>query len=221
MFLIFLRFRLAIKYIVFKKYFERLMVLEIHIPNIPKQDRSLKRYESALQTADIILAQEGIHAVTLKEIAKLSGIKRSSLYKFFPSNLAILYALSKKHMSNLLNMLDANIVNTNFRDSSDFMTLVIDLLTIYLNEHKGSSIMLLNHDLPTKSDITLHSMNLLSSEIINKMNQKVENANSERVNNVVSIVISLLSQGFHEEGEISPRIVNETKKASLAYLSAY
>ena len=59
------------------------MVLEIHIPNIPKQDRSLKRYESALQTADIILAQEGIHAVTLKEIAKLSGIKRSSLYKFF------------------------------------------------------------------------------------------------------------------------------------------
>ena len=148
------------------------MVLEIHIPNIPKQDRSLKRYESALQTADIILAQKGIHAVTLKEIAKLSGIKRSSLYKFFPSNLAILYALSKKHMSNLLNMLDANIVNTNFRDSSDFMTLVIDLLTIYLNEHKGSSIMLLSHDLPTKSDITLHSINLLSSEIINKMKKK-------------------------------------------------
>ena len=81
--------------------------------------------------------------------------------------------------------------------------------------------MLLSHDLPTKSDITLHSINLLSSEIINKMNQKVENANSERVNNIVSIVISLLSQGFHEEGEISPRIVNETKKASLAYLSAY
>ena len=53
------------------------------------------------------------------------------------------------------------------------------------------------------------------------MNQKVKNANSERVNNIVSIVISLLSQGFHEEGEISPRIVNETKNEVLKNCSKF
>ena len=114
------------------------MVLELHTPNIPKQDRSLKRYKNALQTADLILAEKGIHAVTIKEIAKLSGLKRSSLYKFFPSNLAILYALSEQHLNKLLDMLDANILNASFDKSSDFINLIIDLLSIYLNEQKGS-----------------------------------------------------------------------------------
>ena len=48
------------------------MVLEIHKPNIPKQDRSLERYQTALETADSILKQEDIHFMNLKEIDKQS-----------------------------------------------------------------------------------------------------------------------------------------------------
>ena len=197
------------------------MVLEIHKPNIPKQDRSLKRYQTALEIADSIIEKEGIHFVTLKEIAKLSGIKRSSLYKFFPSNLAILYALSENHLVKLLNMIDTNTVNTDFRNVSDFIMLIIDLLAIYLNEHKGSAIIFLSDDLPTKLDINYHVSKLFSSEIISKINRKVTDIDSHRVNNTLSIITALLSQGLQEEGEITPRTVNEIKKASLAYLSAY
>jgi AcrR family transcriptional regulator len=197
------------------------MVLEIHKPNIPKQERSLKRYKSALDTADLVLKEQSIHAVTLKEIAIRSGIKRSSLYKFFPSNIAILYALSEKHLNKLLKMVNANTTDVNFKDSMDFTMLIIDLLAIYLNEHKGSAIMFLSNDLPTQLDITLQSTTLFSSEMLNKMNQKVSDADNERVNNNFSIIFALLSRGYQKEGTISPRIVNETKKASLAYLSAY
>ena len=197
------------------------MVLEIHKPNIPKQDRSLKRYENALETADFILKEQNIHAVTLKEIAIRSGIKRSSLYKFFPSNMAILYALSEIHLNKLLKMVNANTADVNFKNSMEFTVLIIDLLTIYLNEHKGSAIMFLSNDLPTKLEITLHSNTLFSSEMLNKINQKISNVDNERVNNNFSIIFALLSQGYQKEGTISPRVVNETKKASLAYLSAY
>ena len=197
------------------------MVLEIHKPNIPKQDRSLKRYQVALETADSILEKEGIHFVTLKEIAKLSGIKRSSLYKFFPSNLAILYALSENHLDKLLNMIDTNTVNTNFRNAPDFIMLIIDLLAIYLNEHKGSAIIFLSNDLPAKLDINLHINKLFASEVINKINSKLADVDSYRLNNTLSIIAALLSQGHQEIGEITPRTVNEIKRASLAYLSAY
>ena len=197
------------------------MVLEIHKPNIPKQDRSLKRYQVALKTADSILEKEGIHFVTLKEIAKLSGIKRSSLYKFFPSNLAILYALSENHLDKLLNMIDTNTVNTNFRNAPDFIMLIIDLLAIYLNEHKGSAIIFLSNDLPAKLDINLYINKLFASEVINKINSKLADVDSYRLNNTLSIIAALLSQGHQEIGEITPRTVNEIKRASLAYLSAY
>ena len=197
------------------------MVLEIHKPNIPKQDRSIERYQTALETADSILKKEGIHFVTLKEIAKLSGIKRSSLYKFFPSNLAILYALSENHLDKLLNMIDSNTANTDFRNTSDFIMLIIDLLTIYLNEHKGSAIIFLSNDLPSKLDINFHASKLFSSKIISKINSKATDMDSYRVNNTLSIINALLSRGHQEEGEITPRTVNEIKKASLAYLSAY
>ena len=197
------------------------MVLELHTPNIPKQDRSLKRYKNALQTADLILAEKGIHAVTIKEIAKLSGLKRSSLYKFFPSNLAILYALSEQHLNKLLDMLDANILNASFDKSSDFINLIIDLLSIYLNEQKGSSIIFLSRDFPATLELSIYSKNLLAAQIIKKIDQKNTKINNERITNILSIIISLLSQGFSEEGLISPRIINETKRASLAYLAAY
>ena len=197
------------------------MVLDIHKPNIPKQERSLKRYQVALETADSILEKEGIHFVTLKEIAKLSGIKRSSLYKFFPSNLAILYALSENHLDKLLNMIDTNTVNTNFQNAPDFIMLIIDLLAIYLNEHKGSAIIFLINNLPTKLDINLHINKLFASEIISKINSKLADVDNDRLNNTLSIIAALLSQGHQEVGEITPRTVNEIKRASLAYLSAY
>ena len=197
------------------------MVLDIHKPNIPKQERSLKRYQVALETADSILEKEGIHFVTLKEIAKLSGIKRSSLYKFFPSNLAILYALSENHLDKLLNMIDTNTVNTDFQNAPDLIMLIIDLLAIYLNEHKGSAIIFLSNDLPAKLDINLHINKLFASEIISKINSKLADVDSYRLNNTLSIIAALLSQGHQELGEITPRTVNEIKRASLAYLSAY
>ena len=197
------------------------MVLDIHKPNIPKQERSLKRYQVALETADSILEKEGIHFVTLKEIAKLSGIKRSSLYKFFPSNLAILYALSENHLDKLLNMIDTNTVNTDFQNAPDLIMLIIDLLAIYLNEHKGSAIIFLSNDLPAKLDINLHINKLFASEIISKINSKLADVDNDRLNNTLSIIAALLSQGHQEVGEITPRTVNEIKRASLAYLSAY
>ena len=45
---------------------------------IAKQERSKKRVELILQTAETILLQEGLDAITVANIAKFSGLKRTS-----------------------------------------------------------------------------------------------------------------------------------------------
>ena len=52
---------------------------------VAKQERSKKRVKLVLQTAETILLQDGLDAITVANIAKYSGLKRTSTYKFFPT----------------------------------------------------------------------------------------------------------------------------------------
>ena len=68
--------------------------------HIAKQDRSRKRIEIILETAEKILLEDGIDQVTIANISNRSGLKRTSTYKFFQTPEAIKSML----ISNYLNM---------------------------------------------------------------------------------------------------------------------
>ena len=55
----------------------------------PKQERSRKRIEVILTTAENILLENGIDSITIANISKVSGLKRTSTYKFFQTPEAI------------------------------------------------------------------------------------------------------------------------------------
>ena len=65
----------------------------------PQQERSRKRFEAVLKTAEFIYKNQDDYDLTVQDIARLSGMKRPSIYKFFPSNESILEALSYKYSS--------------------------------------------------------------------------------------------------------------------------
>ena len=44
----------------------------------PKQERSKKRIQTILETAEAILLEENVDAITIAKISKLSGLKRTS-----------------------------------------------------------------------------------------------------------------------------------------------
>ena len=56
----------------------------------PQQKRSIKRFEKVLETAEYILKSQSNYSLAIQDVAKVSGIKRPSIYKFFPNNEAIL-----------------------------------------------------------------------------------------------------------------------------------
>ncbi len=52
---------------------------------IPKQERSRERIDEILKVAMDLIGQKGIDAVTMKEIASLSGGPIASVYQYFPT----------------------------------------------------------------------------------------------------------------------------------------
>ena len=66
----------------------------------PKQTRSKKRIEIILNTAEEIILSEGIKSITIANISELSGLKRTSTYKFFPTPEDIKLALINRYINN-------------------------------------------------------------------------------------------------------------------------
>jgi len=55
--------------------------------------------DATLDTAAALVAERGLRAVTMSQIAEETGIGRATLYKYFPDVEAILVAWHERHIS--------------------------------------------------------------------------------------------------------------------------
>jgi AcrR family transcriptional regulator len=78
---------------------------------LPKQDRAFDRVISILSVAEKLIGEQGIDAVTMKEIGRQSGGPISSVYQYFPDKAAILAMLHDRRV-NLTRRLAADVVAT-------------------------------------------------------------------------------------------------------------
>ncbi|MUZ62600.1 TetR family transcriptional regulator [Agrobacterium vitis] len=67
----------------------------------PKQQRGRERVEIILAVALELIARDGVDAVTMKEIAALSGGPIASVYQYFPNKSAIIAALHSGYVSKM------------------------------------------------------------------------------------------------------------------------
>lgn len=58
-----------------------------------------------MDTTSVLVAEQGLHSVTMSEIAQKTGIGRATLYKYFPDLEAILFAWHKRHINSHLEYL--------------------------------------------------------------------------------------------------------------------
>ena len=93
----------------------------------PKQERSQKRFDEVIKTAEFIYMSDD-YDLTVQDIAKISGLKRPSIYKFFPSNESLLEAISEKHTNKLLLLIKKNFKSVNYKNISGLSNEVIEKL---------------------------------------------------------------------------------------------
>jgi AcrR family transcriptional regulator len=77
-----------------------------HIRREPVQKRALKRKNKILKGAKKIFSKKNLNDVTMREIAKASGVGLGTLYDYFPNKTSIIFVLLKDRIEKRLAILD-------------------------------------------------------------------------------------------------------------------
>ena len=174
----------------------------------PQQQRSIERFNEVLRTAELVYVNSSLNEVTIQNISKISGLKRPSIYKFFPNNESILEALSHKQVNSLLLLIKNNLDNIGKKNETELIKLIIDVTSIYVNNNLPLSNLVLNR----------FSKPIFFNGVKNhfSLERKVER---DRLKMSLTIILSCMDNFIDEEGCIPPSAIAEIKKASLIYFS--
>ena len=104
----------------------------------PKQMRSKKRIEIILNTAEEIILSEGIKSVTIANISELSGLKRTSTYKFFPTPEDIKLALINRYINDCAIYFKNESSNIQTENLSVVILRCVEILFNFFNVNKAS-----------------------------------------------------------------------------------
>src|SRR5919198_907459 len=99
--------------------------------------------DAILETTAALVAQHGLHAVTMSQIAEETGIGRATLYKYFPDVEAILIAWHQRQIAGHLEQL------ARLRDQAggagERLRAVLEAYALIQHEHHGSELAALLH----------------------------------------------------------------------------
>ncbi len=103
---------------------------------IPKQDRSRERIDEILKVAMDLIGRKGIDAVTMKEIASLSGGPIASVYQYFPNKSAIIATLYDRYTEQVKLLLSKGLVEVHSgEDVVRAAEKLFDLYSFFLRSH--------------------------------------------------------------------------------------
>lgn len=80
---------------------------------LPKQERSRERVDEILNVAIRLIGEKGIDAVTMKEVAQLSGGPIASVYQYFPNKSAIIATLYERYNRNVAALITEALADIN------------------------------------------------------------------------------------------------------------
>ena len=187
---------------------------------IAKQDRSRKRIETILATAEQILINRGVKEITIANISELSGLKRTSTYKFFPTPDDIKIALISKYVNECCNVFSdkSKLVKTD--QLSIVILKCVEILFDYFKEFRGAELIILNNTVTPP--INSKSIASLAYEVQIFIESNIELPgmyNKDGIYRVLTqIILSIFSLSTKENGELNETGKIEAHRAGFAYM---
>lgn len=68
---------------------------------VPSQERSRRRVEEILDAAEALVVEQGVEALSTRDIARAAGVPVASLYQYFGAKEDVLIALAERHMAEM------------------------------------------------------------------------------------------------------------------------
>ena len=186
----------------------------------PKQERSRKRIEVILITAENILLENGIDSVTIANISKVSGLKRTSTYKFFQTPEAIKAALATKYFIELSKDFSKRSSDINTAELSVIVLRTVEIIYDYFSSSIAAQQLVLSNttSLPVTKE-PFHELSSSVQEFIERNIELPEFFNNDGVFRVFTqIIISIFSLNTRESGILNEVGKIEANRAAHAYI---
>ena len=186
----------------------------------PKQERSRKRIEVILTTAENILLENGIDSVTIANISKTSGLKRTSTYKFFQTPEAIKAALATKYFMELSKDFSKRSSDINTAELSVIVLRTVEIIFDYFSSSIAAQQLVLSNttSLPVTKE-PFHELSSSVQEFIERNIELPEFFNNDGVFRVFTqIIISIFSLNTRESSILNEVGKIEANRAAHAYI---
>jgi AcrR family transcriptional regulator len=188
----------------------------------PAQARSRERVERILAATEALIEQTPLHDITVAMISERSGVKRATVYQFFPSVRAILNTLGQRFLDELYD--DFTRIETPATQAAWRRTMdeIVDTTVDFYSHHPAACSLFLG-------DGSLHGLRLIDHDFDQRYVELLRaklggglaiqaGAQGDPMQVAVMIGISTISLSVHRFGCITDYYRAQARAAVQAYL---
>ena len=185
-----------------------------------KQKRSKERIQIILDTAEQILLERGLDAITIANISKYSGLKRTSTYKFFPKTNSLKSVMIDSYIKKCSKEFESKSINISTNQSSVIILRTVEILFNFFQNSKAAQIIILSNTLtPTMPSKSIHELSSQVQAFVDMNIELPDMFNKDGVFRVLTqIIISVFSLNTKESGALNEVGKIEANRAAHAYL---
>lgn len=187
---------------------------------IAKQERSKKRVKLILQTAESILLRDGLDAITIANIAKYSGLKRTSTYKFFPTTDSLKAMMIKGYLKDCENIFRGEVTSIETNQVSVIVLKTVEVIYEFFISSKAAQLIILKNTVsPPISSASMHGLASSIEDFVDKNIKLPDMYNKSGVYRVLTqLILSVFALNAKENGELNEVGRIEAHRAGLSYL---
>ncbi|MBD2037687.1 TetR family transcriptional regulator [Leptolyngbya sp. FACHB-321] len=195
---------------------------------LPQQDRSAKRVNHILNTADALFAELGFESATMVEIAARAQTSVGSLYRFFPDKVSILEALALCYLDQLQQVMAELHTPAAIHEP---LTTYVDRVSAAFNQfflsHPGFRTIFVDSYGVSSEILAIKTQvdRQIAEQLATFYAQRIPNLTTEDAEVIALVMVSIVSKlhtlAFSRDEEFQARMMVEVKRLILLYLQSY
>ncbi|SAL55453.1 TetR family transcriptional regulator [Caballeronia sordidicola] len=188
---------------------------------IPQQERAEKRMQDVLAAAGAVIAERGLEAATMTEIAARAGASIGAVYQYFPNKDALAIALRTEYGALMDERWSALAEHARTASTAELSERLVDLIVGFIGDHPAY-LALSAASTPTKrSEDDRSRLRQRFAELFVDRRESLTAADALRIAHVLLQIVKGLP-GLYVAAKPRERrlLVDEYKIAVTAYLTA-
>ena len=188
--------------------------------SIAKQKRSKFRIEKILDTAESIIENSGVESISIAKISEISGLKRTSTYKFFQNPNQIKKLLIEKYINEIAAELDNKNGDIYTNEPSVVVLKCANIIYEYfLTNNQAQELILKNTLNPSIDKSSIHVLGKSIQAYVDSNIKMPSFFNKDGVFRVLAqIILSVFSLNAKEDGALNEVGKIEAHRAGHAYI---